>query len=91
MEVPVFIESQPGGFKATTGAPLNISTEAATAAVGQQVQSRLQSGELRLLKLTDVESIAAAAREMREDPFYDEWFQGLDEYRRIHNAIPDYD
>ena len=40
---------------------------------------------------TWVEKVFAAADKLAADPLFDEWVKAVEEYRRIHNTVPDDD
>ncbi|MBA4064729.1 MAG: hypothetical protein C0501_13645 [Isosphaera sp.] len=93
--IPVLLEPTPGGFRATTGAPLNLSAEAPTAdealaAVRGAYAAKLAAGakvvplddpwEARLRELTS---------DMAANPMFDEWVAATKEYRRQREAEED--
>lgn len=96
MEIPVLVEPCPTGFRARTGGPLDLcadgpTADAAMAALRGMVAARVSAGTLRTLSISDVDSILAAARRLRENPRYDEFEQAIADYHSEHNAVPDPD
>ena len=68
MNIPVLLEPTANGFRASTGAPLNLSAEAPTAdlalaAVSGAVQAKLAAGakvvEVEVLSTTRLQELAA--------------------------------
>jgi hypothetical protein len=96
MELPVYIEPSPGGFRATTGGPLDLTAngptvDAAAAALQQLVTARLRAGQLRTLTVTGIDPILAAARVVGQNPLFENWVREVEEYRRAHNSPADTD
>lgn len=97
MEIPVLVEPSANGFRALTGAPLNLSADgpsadAALTALHTLVADRLRAGgQLRTLTVTDVAGILEAAKRLRENPMFEEFEQAIQEYRREHNTVPNPD
>lgn len=44
-----------------------------------------------VLTVTKAEEILAAAQRYAADPLFDDWVRGIEEYRRVHNTVPDPD
>jgi hypothetical protein len=96
MEIPVLVEPSPTGFRAKTGAPLDLAADGPTADAAMStlrtlVADRLRAGQLRTLTVTDVDAILAAAKRIRENPMFDEFEKSIEEYRRLNNTVPDAD
>lgn len=97
MELPVLVLPQSSGFRASTGGPLDLAADgptpdAAVTALHSLVAAKLNGGgHIRTLTLTAVDSITAAARKLGESPLFDDWVREVDEYRRLHNTVPDAD
>lgn len=97
MDIPVVVEPCSTGFRARTGGPLDLTADgptadAAMAALRGLVAARARAGTpLRTLSVADVDSILAAARQLRENPMYEEFEQAVADYRSEHNAVPDPD
>jgi hypothetical protein len=68
MEIPVFVEPIPTGFRATTGSPLPLTADgptadAAVAAVQELLAERLRAGgQLRTLSVKTADELSAAGR-----------------------------
>jgi hypothetical protein len=41
-----------------------------------------------VLTRTQAEEILAAADKLAENPLFDEWVKAVEEYRRVHNTVP---
>lgn len=96
MELNVYIEPSNGGFRAITGGPLDLSADGATVdaaadALQQLVAARLRAGQLRTLTVTGVDPILSAARNVGQNPLFEDWVREIDEYRRLHNTPADAD
>ena len=88
MQIPVLVEPIATGFRASTGSPLDLTAEGAT--LKKNLTTRLQSGaKLRSLRVLDVDSMLAAGRSLAANPLFDDWVAAVEEYRRIHNTVPD--
>lgn len=97
MELTVFVEPHPPGFRAATGRPLDLAADGPTpddavAALRALVAARLQAGgQIRTLTLTDTDAIRAAAQKLGRSPQFEDWVREVEEYRRLHNTVPDPD
>jgi hypothetical protein len=97
MEIPVLVEPSSAGFRAATGAPLNLSADgptpdAAMTALRTLLADRLRAGaQLHALAVTDVAGILESVKRLRANPSFGEFEQTVEEYRRQHNTIPDPD
>lgn len=95
MQIPVLVEPIATGFRASTGSPLDLTAEGASAddalaTLKKNLTTRLQSGaKLRSLRVLDVDSMLAAGRSLAANPLFDDWVAAVEEYRRIHNTVPD--
>lgn len=95
MELPVLVQPQSSGFRASTGGPLDLSADgptpdAAMTALRSLVAAKLHAGgQIRTLTVTDADSIQAAARKVGESPLFEDWVQAVEEYRRQNNTVPD--
>lgn len=97
MQLTVFVEPGPAGFRATSSSPLALTADgptadAAVAAVQAQYAARLAAGgEVRVVTLTQVNELLAAAERMRANPLFEEYEAAIQEWRREFNAVPDAD
>lgn len=97
MNVPILVLPQPSGFRASTGGPLDLAADgptpdAAVAALRSLVATKLTGGgHVRVLTVTDVDSILANGRRLGESPLFDDWVKEVEEFRRVHNTVPDAD
>lgn len=101
MDIPVLLEPTATGWRATTGAPLNLAAEgpdkdAVLADVRAQTAAKLTGGatvvSLSVPVCTlDLEVIDKLTAEIAANPFFDEWVKGIAEYRAEVNVPPDPD
>ena len=97
MEIPVLVEPQDLGFRACTQSPLPLSADGATEdaaveALTSLIKGRLAAGgRLRTIQIPDLEAIGKLGDAIVSNPFYADWLEGLEEYRKIHNAVPEVD
>jgi hypothetical protein len=91
MDIPIMIEMLPDGFRASSGAPLNLSAEARTQPeavrqLGALIRAKLQAGAW-----FDVISVPSAVENplLRscgifdpDDPMTQEWIEAMAENRR---------
>jgi hypothetical protein len=97
MELAVFVEPHPPGFRAATGSPLGLSADgptpdAALTALRALVAAKLGAGgRFRALTVADADSVQAAARAVGQSPLFEDWVQAVEEYRRQNNTVPDAD
>lgn len=94
MEFAVSVQPVAGGFRASTGGPLDLTADgptvdAAVAAVRDQFATRLRRGEIRVVRVSDVERALEAAARVGENSELDGFLADLAEHRRVHNAVPD--
>lgn len=94
MEIPIYIQPTSNGFQATTGGPLDLIADGATADAAAQalqllVTARLRAGQLRTLTVAAVDPIVAAARVVGRNPLFEDWVREIDEYRRSNNTPVD--
>ncbi len=94
MQLTVFVEPGPAGFRATSTIPLALTADgptadAAVAAVQAQYAARLAAGgEVRAVSVLPADDIAAIAVQMRANPLFEEYMAAIADYRREHNAVP---
>ena len=96
MDFAVSVQPVAGGFRASTGGPLDLTADGPTAdaavdAVRELVTTRLRSGELRVIHVSDVQAIVEAATRLSKNPQLRAYTEELAEYRRLHNTVPDAD
>ena len=94
MDFAVSVQPVAGGFRASTGGPLDLTADgptadAAVAAVRDQVVPRLRLGDLRGVQVSDLERALAAAARVGDNSELDGFLADLAESRRVHNAVPD--
>lgn len=101
MNLTIFVEPGPAGFRATTGGPPPLTADgptadAAVAAVQAQYAARLAAGgEVRTVSVTPApaviptDDIAAIAARMRANPLFEEYEAAVEQWRREYNAVPE--
>jgi hypothetical protein len=99
MQIPILIEPVAGnGFRASSGAPLGLSVEAATrnealAQMRAQLVGRLENGaELVTVEMPAQKNpwLAMAGIINPADPLIQEWKESMAEYRREVENDPNY-
>ena len=94
MDIPVFVTPHGSGFLARMGSPFDLAAEGSTSdaaleAVHELLREKLKDGAaVRSIRISDVDSIQAAARKVGESPLYNEYLAELAEYRRLNNTVP---
>lgn len=101
MDIPVLLEPTPTGWRASTGAPLNLVAEgtdkdAVLADVRAQADTKLSGGATVVslsvpVSTLDIVAIRALAAELASDPIVADWARATQEYRDETNTIPDAD
>lgn len=92
MDIPVLLEPTPTGFRASTGAPLNLTAEAADSgaaltALRAQITARLMSGaRVVALNVPATDPLWELTARLAANPFLDEWEAAVKEYRREREA-----
>lgn len=91
MDIPVLLEPTPTGFRASTGAPLNLTAEAATAddavkSVTFLIAAKLRGGARIVNVGVEATRLADAWASLANNPFLDEWEAAVKEYRREREA-----
>ncbi|HYH65675.1 MAG TPA: hypothetical protein VD866_13345 [Urbifossiella sp.] len=94
MDFAVSVQPVAGGFRASTGGPLDLTADGPTAdaavdAVRDQVVTRLRLGEIRVVRVSDLERALEAAARVGENPELDGFLADLAESRRLQVAAPD--
>jgi hypothetical protein len=91
MDIPVLLEPTPTGFRASTGAPLNLTAEAATATDAVKSVTFLVAAKLRggcqIVNIgVEATRLAEAWTSLANNPFLDEWDAAIKECRRQRDA-----
>lgn len=99
MNIPVLLEPIPTGFRATTGAPLNLAAEAGTASDAlRAIESMLAAAHARGARIVEVavtstdptmERIRELTASMAANPCLDDVIAATREYRRQREAEED--
>lgn len=96
MQLTAFVEPHPPGFRAFTGPPLDLTADGPTAdaavdALRPLVAARNGDGDpLRTLLLHD-HAVIGLAWKLGQSPDLADFLEGLQEFRREHNTVPDPD
>jgi hypothetical protein len=97
MDIPVLLEPTPTGFRASTGAPLNLVAEGPTQDVALdrlkfEIVSLQNRGRLVTLHVNDPDPLLARLAAFREEDrgFLEEWAQAVKQIRE-DSGIPDPD
>lgn len=96
MNLNVIVIPQGNGFRAWTGGLLDLTADgptpdAATAALRALVVARLPKFEVRTIHLPDPPPAVVPAPDPEREQVFQEYLEGLAEYRRIHNTVPEVD
>ena len=92
MDIPVLLEPTPTGFRASTGAPLNLTAEAATAEAAAAELRRqfvaMQASGARVVPLTlpEPDPLWDLTARLAANPFLEEWDRAVKEARREREA-----
>ena len=99
MNIPVLLEPTPTGFRATTGAPLNLAADAGTASDAlRTVEAMLAAAQARGASIVEVavtstdpptERIRELTASMAANPLFDEWVAETKKYRIQREAEED--
>jgi len=95
VEIPVLVERSTVGFRASTQSPIalaavGLTEEAALDALSHELHEQLVNGSrIRTLKVLDVAAIKAQGARIAANPLYGEYLASIEEYRRVHNQVPD--
>src|SRR5262245_59522979 len=90
VSISILVEPAAGGFRAATGAPLNlsaeaVSVEAAVAAVRAKIDERLRAGFLLVDHPVPFASTVPVIP-LHENPLFDDWLAAVEEYRRTRDV-----
>ena len=85
MTIPILVEPTQVGFRATTGAPLNLSTEAASAAdalnaLQTKIDSRFEHGAILIQHPVPAPQSPVRLIPLAEHPLFDAWLQGIEKF-----------
>ena len=92
MDIPVLLEPIPTGFRASTGAPLNLTAEAAdkegalAALRLQYVKMQIAGSRVVSMSLPEPDPLWDLVAKLAANPFLDEWDAHTKEYRRQREA-----
>ena len=87
MNIPILIEPIPNGFRASTGAPLNWSTEAATSeaattSLRERLSALLATGaRVVTVEVPEVDPALELAAQLGANPFMEDWANAIRELR----------
>jgi predicted RNase H-like HicB family nuclease len=93
MDIPVLIEPLPdSGFRATSGEPLHLATEAPTreeavAKLRTLIEERVAAGaQVVAVSIDTSHPLAKFAGMLKDDPLAEPWKQAMAEYRDARDA-----
>lgn len=95
MKIPVLVEPQANGFRATTSSPVALSAEGnseqdAVSALRKAFAARLQAGgRIVDMDVSWIDLANQAAKEVGKSPGFEEYLKAIEEHRLTANAIPD--
>jgi len=86
MTISILVEPTPIGFCATTGGPLNMSAEAASAAeavkaLHEKISRRLEHGAILLDHSVQAPRPPIPVLSLAENPLFDAWLAAVETYR----------
>jgi hypothetical protein len=96
MQIPVLIERIAGnGYRARGGEPLGLEAhgetrEEALAKLRDQLQTRVHTGDIATVELTQPHPWMAFAGMFKDDPLFDDWQKAIADYRAEVDADPNY-
>ena len=91
MNIPVLLEPIAGGFRASTGAPLNLSAEAPTAELAlagirrEIVLKQIAGAQVVELSVPD-DMLVSLSRKLAANPFLKDWDEATKAYRSEYEA-----
>lgn len=86
MTISILVEPSPIGFRATTGGPLDLSAEAASAAealtaLQAKIDSRFGHGAVLVQHAVPAPQSPIALIPLAENPLFDAWLEAIEKYR----------
>ncbi len=90
MSISILVEPAANGFRASTGGPLDLVAEAATAAdavaaLRAKIADRLRGGVV-LVEQPVAPQPPVAVLPLAENPLFDSWLEAVEEYRTRRDA-----
>lgn len=86
MTIPILVEPSQAGFRATTGGPLDLSAEAASAAealtaLQAKIDSRFAHGAILVHHQAPAPQAPIPLIPLVENPLFDAWLEAIKRYR----------
>ena len=86
MPISILVEPSQSGFRATTGGPLDLSAEAASAAealtaLQSQIDSRFAQGAILVHHPDPAPQSPVSLIPLAENPLFDAWLKAVEQYR----------
>jgi hypothetical protein len=86
MAISILVEPTEVGFRATTGGPLELSAEAASAAealtaLQAKIDSRFQQGAILVHHPVPASQSPIPLTPLAENPLFDAWMDAIEKYR----------
>ena len=91
MSISILVEPSPGGYRAISGSPLDLTAEAesaaaAVAALRQKIGERLQNGAMIIEQTVGAQPSPIPVIPLSENPLFDGWLAAVEEYRSRQEA-----
>jgi hypothetical protein len=86
MTISILVEPSPGGFRATTGGPLELSADAESAAeavnaLRAKIASRIERGAILIDHPINASPPPIPVFPLAENPLFEAWLKAVEEYR----------
>jgi hypothetical protein len=86
MSIPILVEPSPAGFSATTGGPLDLSAEAASAAeaihaLQEKITRRLENGAILIEQPIQLTRPPIPILPLSENPLVESWLAAVETFR----------
>lgn len=86
MAISILVEPSQAGFRATTGGPLDLSAEAASAAealtaLQAKIKSRFEHGAILVHHPVPAPQSPVSLIPLAENPMFDAWLEAIEKYR----------
>ncbi len=86
MKIPIFVEPSPAGFRAMTGAPLDISAEGpspaeAISSLEAQIARRIERGGFFVERPFPVRNSTPSEISLADNPLFDDFLAAVKEYQ----------
>lgn len=91
MSISILVEPSQTGFRATTGAPLDLLAEASSAAgainaLSEKISHRLQNGAILVEHPSPAPHPPIPVLPLAENPLFDDWLAAVEKFRSDSSA-----